>query len=290
MTRVSVDDPIVRGFLDGRPDLRPNTRDAYEKDLARLVVFARRRSKSLAALTLHDLRQFVAEESDRYAARTVLRTVTALRQCYRVALEKGLVATNPAELCMPPAALPRRPKTLSSDEWKALEAWLGVEGEPRELAARVALGLCVETGARGAEVVALQVSDFGDAFTNVALGDGRLRRTVPLSEPLARRLARLAADAGPRRRLFVDGRGRPLGAQGVRRLFERARRSAGLDRRPSPTLVRNTVAARWLAKGQDVAFVRKLLGLVRLPSVEPYVFETSEQKLQELVRSLHPRA
>jgi len=207
-----------------------------------------------------------------------------------VALEKGLVTTNPAELCLPPPQSPRRPRTLHGDEWTALEAWLLREGEPRELPAQVALGICMETGARGAEVLRLVVADFTENDSKIAVGQGRERRTIPISPLLARRLAQLLRDATGRRRLFVDGRGKALSGTGARRLIERARRSAGLDRRPSPTLIRNTVAARWLAKGQDVAFVKRLLGLVRLPSVEPYVFETSETDLRNLVRRLHPRA
>jgi integrase/recombinase XerD len=283
-------DPMVRAFLDGRPDLRPATRNAYEKDLSRLVVFARARAKSLASLTLHDLRQFLAAEADRYSARTAARTLTAIRQCYRVLLEKGLVPANPAELCLPPPQRPRRPRTLTREEWSALEAWLSSPSSPGEGLARLAVRLCMETGARGREVLRLVAGDFRERGARVTVGRGPSRRTIPLSPALAALVLSTVGGTEPRQRVFVDRLRRPLGGAGIRRLFERARRGAGLDRRPTPTLVRHTVAARWLADGQDVAFVRKLLGLARLPSVEPYVFETSEEELRHLVRTLHPRA
>ena len=283
-------DPLLRAFLDGRPDLRPATRDAYEKDLSRLVVYATARGKTLASLSLHDLRQFVAAEADRYSARTASRTLTAIRQCYRVLLEKGLVSANPAELCLPPPQRPRRPRTLTRDEWRALETWVQSPGTGAERPARVALGLCLETGARGREVFRLVAGDFSENFSRVTLGQGAGRRTVPLSARLAAHLETLLGSADRRRKLFADARGKAVRASTIRRWFERARQDLGLERRPTPTLLRHTVAARWLADGQDVAFVRKLLGLARLPSVEPYVFDTSEKAVRDLVRTLHPRA
>jgi len=130
--------------------------------------------------------------------------------------------------------------------------------------------VALSTGLRVSEIAALKVGDFDPK--RAALKVRRLKRRKPAVETLAigadlaEHLAEyiehkrtLDQDTGKAAPLFLGKRG-PLTASGLRQIWKRAIRDAGLPRELSVHCARHTLAVALLAKTRNLRQVQKQLG------------------------------
>jgi integrase/recombinase XerC len=159
------------------------------------------------------------------------------------------------------------------------------------------LELLYATGARVAEIVALDVDDVDRRRRVVRLfGKGSKERTVPFGVPADDALGRwlqtgrprLAVDgSGPA--LFVGARGRRIDPRAIRRLVHEA--VARVPGAPDigPHGLRHTAATHLLEGGADLRAVQELLGHASLATTQIYT-HVSVERLRRTFEQAHPRA
>ncbi|MCG5236234.1 site-specific tyrosine recombinase XerD [Xanthobacter oligotrophicus] len=303
----------------------PNTLDAYRRDLTDLAEFLA--PVRLAEADTSAIRAYLADLSARgFAATTVARRLSALRQFYRFLFAEGHRADDPAAVLEGPKRGRPLPKVLSVAEVTrlidtahsraaqaeaSLNAGQGGEGQGTEPAAgaakagraemlrlrRVAcmVELLYASGLRVSELVALPAAAAraqGEAI--LVTGKGRKERLVPLSGPakvamLAFLAARRAAGLEASRWLFPSGSesGHVTRQQAARDLKELAL-AAGLDpAKLSPHVLRHAFASHLLAHGADLRVVQTLLGHADVSTTQIYT-HVLDERLKSMVRDLHP--
>jgi len=154
------------------------------------------------------------------------------------------------------------------------------------------------TGMRIGELVAVNLEDL-DLLGEVvkAKGKGKKERLVPLGRPALDALSDYLAVRGAiargrrisRRALFVNKAGGRLSERGVRRIFDKHAKVAGLGGKVTPHSLRHSFATHMLNRGADLRAVQELLGHASLASTQIYAHVTTE-KLKQVYDKAHPRA
>jgi len=302
------------GYLDSERGASPQTLRAYAADLAAFADFAAPEADDFdpAAVNTVQLRHYLAHLRSRGPARaTIARKVASLRSLFRYLLREGIVNHNPAA----DLRLPRREKRLPVFLDEADVARLIETPDPADLAGRrdrAILEVLYSTGMRIGELAAASLEDL-DLLGEVikAKGKGKKERLVPLGRPALRALEDYLAirhtlahgrpSTGSGRPELVEGRrtaprallvnkhGGRLSDRGIRRIFERHARAAGLSANVSPHSLRHSFATHMLNRGADLRAVQELLGHASLASTQIYTHVTTE-RLKKVYRQAHPRA
>lgn len=269
------------------------------------------------------LRRYLAYMGTRALAdRTVARRASTLRRYFAWLVRRGHIARDPAQGLSAPSGTGRLPRVLQPDElYHLLDAEFSARGQavaehepdeeggehtdevprgpdPIDLRDAAVVELLYGSGLRVAELVGLDVDAVDLASARLAVsGKGGRDRLVPLSGPGAAALERwlvlgrsaLVGDtpsgevpAAPHA-VFLNQRGRRLGARDVRRI---------LDRRAStpthPHALRHTFATHLLDGGADLRVVQELLGHADLSSTQRYT-HVSKERLRAVHQATHPR-
>jgi integrase/recombinase XerC/integrase/recombinase XerD len=273
------------------------TRRAYGTDVGELGVWAGHMGLDPDDLDYAWLRRYAAHLSERGAApSTLARKLASLRAFYRVLLEHGIVAANPADLLPAPKQPQRLPRTLKAADVAALLDRIPA-GTPLELRDRALFELAYSSGLRAEELVNLDVGslDF-DAEQVRVEGKGGKTRFVPCGEHALRSLTRylerarstLASDpAEPA--LFLSKSGRRLSTSDVRRRLRTWARHAAAQGAVHPHALRHSFATHLLEGGADLRVIQELLGHSSLSTTQVYTRVESARLRAAYARS-HPRA
>ncbi len=285
--------------------LSPNTLRAYRTDLRRYLAFLDRRDiHRPEEVDEATIRSFLAslsastygEDERAYTARSVARTLSAVRSFHRFLLRERTTARDPAAGVRQPK-LPRSlPHPITVDEAaRLLDA--PREDSPAGLRDRALLELLYGSGLRVSELVGLDVDDVDLEEGAVrVMGKGGKEREVPIG-----RFGREAVEAWlgrarpgfaaglSRGALFLNQRGGRLSRQSVNRILAAYVRSAGIERHVTPHSLRHSFATHLLEGGADVRVVQELLGHASVATTQIYTLLT-EEHLREVYYTSHPRA
>jgi integrase/recombinase XerD len=303
------DQRLIELFLDMLAAERgagPNTLSAYGRDLADFSAYLAARGRPVARAATDDVRGYLGQLSRRgFAASSVGRRLSAVRQFYRFLYAEGHRPDDPAAILEGPKRGRTVPKVLSIEEVDRLLAAARGAGEQAELAApdrlRAARLTCLievlyATGLRVSELVTLPASAAEpQARMLIVRGKGGKERLVPLNEAAKQAmrdyLALLAA-ASPKpksRWLFPSfGESGHLTRQHFARDLKSLAAAAGLrPDRVSPHVLRHAFASHLLHNGADLRVVQTLLGHADISTTQIYT-HVLEERLKSLVRDLHP--
>jgi integrase/recombinase XerD len=284
-----------------------NTVEAYGRDLDDLAAFLTRRATAMSSATTADLRAYLAALDDRgFAASSVARRLSAVRQLYRFLLAEGYRADDPAAIIEGPQRGRPLPKVLSIAEVdrliaaarRAVEAQTAPGlGRLRALRMMCLLELLYATGLRISELIALPASAAQrDTPMLIVRGKGGRERLVPLSgaaraavhdyrESLTRRDGESAATKWLFPSFGEDGH---LTRQHAARELKTLAVSAGLrPEQVSPHVLRHAFASHLLHNGADLRVVQTLLGHADISTTQIYT-HVLDERLKSLVRDLHP--
>ncbi|MBI3703926.1 MAG: site-specific tyrosine recombinase XerD [Rhizobiales bacterium] len=305
------DDALVELFLDMQAAERgagQNTLDAYLNDLADLAAHLRAAGRGIANASTDDLRAFLASLAERgFAAASLARRLSALRQLYRFLYAEGKRGDDPAAVLEGPKRARSLPKILSIAEVDALLARAREHAENAEQAPAARLRatrlLCLlevvyATGLRVSELVALPATAARrDQKMLVVRGKGGKERLVPLNREAKRAMAeylklREAAKHDAKSKwLFPSfGESGHLSRQHFARDLKALGAACGLaPARLSPHVLRHAFASHLLHNGADLRVVQILLGHADISTTQIYT-HVLEERLKALVRDLHPLA
>jgi integrase/recombinase XerD len=287
-----------------------NTLEAYSRDLDDLTGYLATRKCTVSSATTADLRGYLAALADRdFAASSVARRLSAIRQLYRFLCAEGHRADDPAAIIEGPKRGRPLPKVLSVAEVdrliaaarQTIEAPAASELKRlRALRLMCLLELLYATGLRISELIALPASAaWRDDHMLIVRGKGGKERLVPLNGAAksAMRAYRAAlaqwSRSGERtfqsKWLFVSfGEAGHLTRQHAARELKELAVAAGLRaEQVSPHVLRHAFASHLLHNGADLRVVQTLLGHADISTTQIYT-HVLDERLKSLVRDLHP--
>ncbi len=294
---------MVEGHLRDVRRASPHTVLAYGKDLTEAAAFFAVRGRSqLGEVTVRDVRAWVQHLAERQLSpRSIGRKLAALRAGLDLALERGVIAVNPARAVRPPRVHKRLPAFLSERETGEVFAAFAADTRPDGDAAalgrwardRAILELLYGGGLRLSELLGLDLADVDRAQSLVrVLGKGRKERIVPLGTPaldaLAFYLTHRPRPAAGSTALFVGRAGQRLSPRMARLIVSRALRRIADRARMSPHALRHSFATHLLDRGADIRTVQELLGHASIATTQIYTHVTVE-RLRASYDAAHPR-
>jgi integrase/recombinase XerD len=263
-------------------------------------------SKAIVSASTDDLRVYLGSLGKRgFAASSVARRLSAIRQLYRFLYAEGRRGDDPSAVIEGPKRGRALPKVLSIADVDRLLAQARADmsraDQPMAEQLRAARLNCLievlyATGLRVSELVALPKSAANrNARMLTVRGKGNKERLVPLNE--AAKLAMrdylaLLAEAGRHQQtqwLFPSfGEAGHLTRQHFARDLKELAVAAGLRAdRVSPHVLRHAFASHLLHNGADLRVVQTLLGHSDISTTQIYT-HVLEERLKSLVRDLHP--
>jgi integrase/recombinase XerD len=296
-----------------------NTLAAYGRDLADFSAHLGVLGRPVVSATTDDVRSYLGKLNKRgFAAASVARHLSAIRQLYRFLCAEGRRQDDPAAILQGPRRGRTVPKVLSIAEVDRLltasrlaSAGADLSGSDQLRATRMTclIEVLYATGLRVSELVTLPVSAAASqARTLIVRGKGGKERLVPLNEPAKQAmrdyLALLAHtrpqdDVGPKadmaqaksKWLFPSfGESGHLTRQHFARDLKALAAAAGLRAdQVSPHVLRHAFASHLLHNGADLRVVQTLLGHADISTTQIYT-HVLEERLKSLVRDLHPLA
>jgi len=283
-----------------------NTLAAYARDLDDLAAYLADHKRTVATATTTELRGYLAALAGRgFAASSVARRLSAIRQLYRFLYAEGHRKDDPAAIIEGPKRGRPLPKVLSIAEVDRLiaAARQAVEApeQPQLEGLRARRLLCLlellyATGMRVSELVALPASAARrDDRMLIVRGKGGKERLVPLNgaaKAAMRDYLAALAEAGRASQskwLFASfGEAGHLTRQHAARELKELAVAAGLRaERVSPHVLRHAFASHLLQNGADLRVVQTLLGHADISTTQIYT-HVLDERLKSLVRDLHP--
>jgi integrase/recombinase XerD len=313
------DQSLIALFLDMLAAERgagENTLAAYGRDLADFSAYLVAKGRPVASAGTDDVRGYLGTLDKRgFAATSVARRLSAIRQLYRFLFAEGHRRDDPAAILSGPKRGRTVPKVLSIAEVDRLLEAARVASLAPDLTAperlRAARLNCLievlyATGLRVSELVTLPLSAAErQARVLIVRGKGGKERMVPLNEAakqtmrdylalLARASPQAAGQppaAKPPKWLFPSfGESGHLSRQHFARDLKALAAAAGLRaEQVSPHVLRHAFASHLLHNGADLRVVQTLLGHADISTTQIYT-HVLEERLKSLVRDLHPLA
>jgi integrase/recombinase XerD len=282
-----------------------NSIASYARDLAKFQLLIEDEGLDFAALKESDLSSLIGKLSIAGLAPTSInRFLSSLKGFYKYAVVEYQIENPMGDIAQFKIAR-KLPKALSVEEISRLIESTINPLDPTLLRDRAILEVLYGTGARVAELVALDVHDIskdsfdGEEITIIKLkGKGSKERLVPigkyalaaLEDYLVRlRPALLAKNSQNERALFLNARGTRLTRQSAWTTVLKAAESVGLQGRVSPHVFRHSYATHLLDGGADIRVVQELLGHASVTTTQIYTLVTID-KVRESYTLAHPRS
>jgi integrase/recombinase XerD len=318
------DDTQIELFLDmlaAERGATENTLAAYRRDLDDFAEYLVSKRRTIASAATDDIRGYLQALTKRaFAAASVARRLSAIRQLYRFLYAEGKRGDDPAAIIEGPKRGRALPKVLSIKEVDRLLAnarhavGAGRSSGERLRAARLnaLLELVYATGLRVSELVSLPASAAErNARMLVVRGKGGKERLVPLNDAAKTAMAEYRALLAERRSSDDETTAKkakiaPKPAPPSKWLFPSFGDSGHLTRQHfarelkalaagaklraeqiSPHVLRHAFASHLLHNGADLRIVQTLLGHADISTTQIYT-HVLEERLKSLVRDLHP--
>jgi integrase/recombinase XerC len=273
-------------------DYSSYTIDQYMKDITHLQTFMKEQGiASFEAITHTFARYFVGYLSDQgFQNRSIARKISALRSFFRFLKDEGHIETNPFAQVVLPKVKKSQPNFLYESDIDQLFQAIHPDSNSyhRDQAIVEVMYGC---GLRVSEVagITLKKLDLNTGWLRV-LGKGNKERVVPMHPLVVEKIKHyLASERGntTETALFLNQRGTPLSARGLRLILDKLSNEAGIAH-VHPHMLRHSYATHLLNHGADLRSVQELLGHEHLSSTQIYT-HVSNQSLQTQIQSKHPR-
>lgn len=289
-------------FLQMEKGLAPNTLEAYRRDVDAYCQFLTAANIGrLGDATDEHAAAFVrALSSVGLSAKSVARTISALRGLHRFLLIEKKIGTDPTKnLALPKIGKPL-PDVLSFDE---VELILCAAAQPAHndnglwMRDRALLETLYATGIRVSEATTLKRADiFAEQQLIRVFGKGSKERLVPIGIPALEWIGRysegvrvtLALKKQTGDAVFLNWRGKPLSRVAVWNIVKEYARRAGLEKDVHPHSFRHSFATHLLEGGADLRSVQEMLGHADIATTQIYTHVDRELMKAEHTK-YHPR-
>ena len=285
-----------RRYLKLQRNLSPNTLDAYLRDLQKLLVYLQGAGIGVSAVTLDDLRHFVAGLHDiGIGPRSQCRIISGIRSFYRFMTLDGRMENDPTQLLESPQLGDHLPEVLTTDEIDRMEAVIDLskwEGHRN----RAIVEVLFSCGLRVSELVTLRLSSLylDEGYVRI-LGKGSKERLVPISSKAVQELAfwfddrcQMNIKPGEEDYVFLNRRGAHLTRTMILLIIKQLAVDAGIHKTVSPHTLRHSFATALLEGGADLRAIQSMLGHESIGTTEIYT-HIDMTTLRQQILDHHPR-
>ncbi|HKB78941.1 MAG TPA: site-specific tyrosine recombinase XerD [Thermoanaerobaculia bacterium] len=283
-------------YLAVEKGLAKNTLSSYGTDLRKFGAWLEGQSIELGAVDRGQIvRYFQSQRTAGISARSVARSLAAIRGFFRFLVAERHLSHDPTENIDNPKLWTNLPKSLQPADVEAL-----LDAPDRNTAEGLRdaamLELLYATGLRVSELIRVRIEDLVlDAGFVRTMGKGSKERIVPFGDS-ARAAIVAWMERGrqefvkrPDPYLFLSMRGRPMSRQSFWMKIVRYARLAGIRSHISPHVLRHSFATHLLENGADLRSVQLMLGHSDISTTQIYT-EVSRARLQKMYDRFHPRA
>ena len=299
------DDEVTRAFLLERfgdflvleQGAAARTTDAYTRDVARFIAYARAKGiREPLGASPRLLRDFVYHLKDiGLAPASIRRNVSAVRTYFRFLIADGHLVSDPSERLDTPRRWLTLPDVLTPAEVQRLLDAVTLD-EPLAFRDRAMLELAYGAGLRVSEWISLGVRDvlFEDGLVRV-FGKGSKERLVPIGRRAIGAVAVFVRELRPRLErgagkgvLFLNARGTPMTRMGAWKMLRKYAMKASIEKHVSPHTLRHSFATHLLEGGADLRAVQEMLGHADISTTQIYT-HVDREYLRTVHKQFHPR-
>ena len=283
-------------YLKLERNMSPNTLEAYQRDVEKLLVFLGREDKHVLDVTLEDLQTFAAGLHDiGIGPRSQCRILSGVRSFFHFLMVDGYRDDDPTELLESPVLGEHLPEVLSTAEVDLLEDSIDLskwEGHRN----RAIIEVLFSCGLRVTELVTLRLSNLylEEGFVRI-MGKGSKERLVPISPRAIKELGfwfddrrQMTIKPGEEDYVFLNRRGAHLTRTMILIMIKRQAVEAGIRKTISPHTLRHSFATALLEGGADLRAIQAMLGHESIGTTEIYTHIDTTTLRQEILEH-HPR-
>lgn len=283
-------------YLKLQRSYSPNTLDAYQRDLNKLLDFLRKVDVAPFDVKLEDLQQFAASLHEHgIGSKSQARILSGVRAFYRFLVVDGYLEVDPTELLESPHLPKHLPEYLTTDEVDMLQDSIDLstnEGHRN----RAIIEVLFSCGLRVSELTNLKLSDLflEEQFIRV-MGKGNKERLVPISDRAIEELGywfddrrQMTIKPGEEDYVFLNRRGHHLTRTMILIMIKRQAEAAGIKKTISPHTLRHSFATALLRGGADLRVIQDLLGHSNIGTTEMYT-HLDNTSLRKDILEHHPR-
>ena len=294
-----MEEKMVRGYvryLKLERNMSPNTLEAYQRDLEKLLTCLKGMDKPLLDVKLEDLQTFAARLHDiGVGPRSQCRILSGVRSFFHYLVVDGYRDDDPTELLESPTLGEHLPEVLSTAEVDQLEESIDLskwEGHRN----RAIIEVLFSCGLRVSELVNLRLSNLylEERFVRIN-GKGSKERLVPISPRAIKELEfwfddrrHMTIKAGEEDYVFLNRRGAHLTRTMILIMIKRQAVEAGIKKTISPHTLRHSFATALLEGGADLRAIQAMLGHESIGTTEIYTHIDTTTLRQEILEH-HPR-
>lgn len=230
--------------------------------------------------------------------RSVSRKISTLRSFYKYLERENVLFSNPfVHISLPRTESPV-PGFLYKQELEKLFE-INDLNEPTGQRNQALIELLYATGMRVSECQGLRLQDIDFSIGTIFVrGKGRKERYIPFGRFAEIALETYITEGRPallkkgeqqNEAVFLNARGNPITARGIRLILNKMVEKAALTVHVHPHKLRHTFATHLLNEGADLRSVQELLGHENLSSTQIYTHVTKDY-LRSVYMNSHPRA
>ncbi len=280
---------LERGLAD-------NSREAYRRDIDKLLAYLADSGTRLRDVTPDTLHAFLADIYDLgIATASQARIISGIKSWFRFLTMEGYIEENPALLIDSPRMGRHLPDTLSVAEIDAMIECIDM-GSDEGQRNRAIMETLYGCGLRVSELVNLDLAHtFLDEHYVVVTGKGSKERMVPMSDIAVEEIraylpmrSRLDIKPGEEGILFLNRRGHRLTRQMVFYIIKRLCDLAGIRKTISPHTLRHSFASHLLEGGANLRAIQQMLGHESIATTEIYL-HIDRSRLRDEILAHHPR-
>ncbi|MCP4198964.1 MAG: site-specific tyrosine recombinase XerD [Proteobacteria bacterium] len=296
MSNLSILTDLYISHLKVERGLRPNTIEAYSRDMAAFGDFSEKKQIPITSITNREISEFLAHLSrDGMSRRSQSRILSSLRGFFRYLREEKHIPTDPTEDLEAPKQHMTLPVVLTVKEVENLLSTPDVS-TPRGMRDLAMLHTMYAAGLRVSELVTLKLRDLDLTSGCLAVtGKGNKRRLIPLNEISIAVIEKYLAEIRPlwakptNTEVFLTNRRAPMTRQGFWLVVKKYAFKAGITKALSPHKLRHSFATHLLEGGADLRSVQAMLGHVDISTTQIYTHVTTDHLL-DVHRRYHPRS
>lgn len=285
-------------YLQKERRMSKNTLEAYKRDVQEFLAFEGSRgmtnlpeiSSTEIIAFLHDLK--ISGKS----AATVNRKLASVRAFFNFLMNSGLVSSNPTVDIKSPKIERKELEYLTLEEVdKLLET---PDETVRGIRDKAILEVLYATGIRASELIDADMEDINIRMGFITCdGEQSKARIVPLGRPARAALeayiyeARnaLVKDNAEEKALFVNYYGSRITRQGLWKVLKEYGEKAGIEKKLTPNIMRNSFAVHMLQNGADLKSLQELMGHEDISATQAYLSVT-KNRIKDVYDRAHPRA
>ena len=285
-------------YLQKERKMSKNTLEAYMRDVQEFIAFEG--SRGMTDLTETSSTEIVAFlhslKSSGKSAATVNRKLASLRAFFNFLINSDLMQSNPTVDVKSPKIERKELEYLTLEE---VDRLLNTpDNSIRGIRDKAILEVLYATGIRVSELIDADLDDINIRMGFITCdGEQSKARIVPLGRPARAALETyiyegrkaFVKENTEEKALFVNYYGSRLTRQGLWKVLKEYGEKAGIEKKLTPNIMRNSFAVHMLQNGADLKSLQELMGHEDISATQAYLAVT-KNRIKDVYDKTHPRA